>query len=128
MKHSPPPSDDEDILKWSKAKHENYIGSVSEQPVILQPTASNHQPTNESLEKSIAQVAKLASQLEKKKGFEKLHHSSKNLVLNATYLNGQVKVGTPCDKCKDFSKQNLMVRQKSFSPNQWNATGTAWLK
>ena len=131
-----PPSDDEDVLKWSKSKHETSLGkyerekssSPSPQQVTAPPqvTVTNENSSNEAWRKSFEQVAQLATQSEKKKGFEKLHDSSKNLILNATSSNGQVRAGTPCTECEEFYKARThgdakLIFSKSMKYN-WNCS------
>lgn len=110
-----PPEDDIDVFNWSKFRHAECIEkdpnhhSAIYGPRIAQPAATViQQPPQQNIDiqNSLNQLAKLAPGSDKKKGFEKLHPSTQNMILQASSSNGQTIAASPCTECSDFYKSS----------------------
>ena len=101
-----PPSDDKEVISWSRFKHEQCINQRQNQTIVTQPTQTPNEPSIEAtlLKSSLEQYAKLASSDPKKKSFDKLHAPVRNMILNASSSNNEIMAGAPSEDCTDFFK------------------------
>ena len=110
-----PPSDDQDILTWSKTNHNQYLtqnfngnqnlsGTAVAQQINNLNQSSTNEMTSSIIKNSFEQISKLVPSDNKKKCFEKLHEGTRNMILNASSSNGEMSAGTPCQDCIDFFK------------------------
>ena len=107
-----PPENDIETLNWSKFCHEGCLdrdpvhhSSIYSPRTVPQPEI--HQIPSQpqiDFQNSLNQLAKLAPVNDKKKGFEKLHPSTQNMILQASSTNGEIRAAAPWKECENFFK------------------------
>ena len=106
-----PPEGDKEISHWSEFCHLDCLQKQQRYLSPLPPAPPSHHVQNptESIatsnlifQNSLNQIAKLAPESNKKKGFEKLHASTRNMILQASSSDGELKAGAPCEDCVEF--------------------------
>ena len=127
-----PPEDDNEILNWNKFHHAKCLGQINicQNPTInLPPPATlpivqqDHTMQNTIIQESLNQIAKLAPE-PKRKGSDKLHDSTKKLILQASSSNGEMIAAEPCEDCKEFFKapnhSDARTTLLELMSNKWN--------
>ena len=102
-----PTCDDQQVLDWSKFIHEQCLEKDVHHPPVshhhptVDPTTS-YLETTRIIQNSIEQISKLAPEGSKKKSFDKLHVSMRNMILNASSEDGTSRPEKPCTHCLEF--------------------------
>ena len=113
--------DDSDLMTWCKSMHHNRITS-SALSSDATPSSSNSQVIQQ-LNKTVQNNTELFERIEaartsdketKKAKFDDLPESSKNLILNASSVNGECTPGAPNSLCADFYSKKTASKAKDF--------------
>ena len=98
-----PLGDDEEAGIWAKNRHSNCLGpqtSCTSQTPTRERDLWSIEAMNQIIEKSSQNLND--EQGKTKKGFEKLHDSTKLLILNASSPNGEIAASSPPEDCRLF--------------------------